>query len=218
MSIQEDLPKSRITLTYRTTINGEAETVSLPLRLLVLGDFSKGKSKDQKDDLQARKLRSISARGPSAKKSGPNKPPLDALMEDMEMTLGFEVPNRINPDVEENLAVTLPITHMKSFHPDEVVRHVPKLRALQLLKKLLVEMQSSIDNQKVLRGLIYDLFSDKAALTAVLTELKAYESLSLPPTAADKPVVDPNKPVVDPNKPVVDPNKPVVDPNKPVQP
>ena len=52
MAIQDQLPKSRITLTYRTTINGEQETVNLPLRLLVFGDFSLGSSEDRKIDLE----------------------------------------------------------------------------------------------------------------------------------------------------------------------
>ncbi|MCE9666983.1 type VI secretion system contractile sheath small subunit [Myxococcus stipitatus] len=168
MSIQEQLPKSRITLTYRTTINGEQETVNLPLRLLMLGDFSLGSSEDRKVDLEARKLRSVNGRN------------LDSLMQDMNMSLRFQVPNRINPDVEADLDVELPITKMKSFHPDEIVNHVPKLKALRLLKKLLLEMQSSIDNQKALRNLVYELFSNKDALKAVLAELKDYESLRLP--------------------------------------
>jgi type VI secretion system protein ImpB len=168
MSIQDQLPRSRITLTYRTTINGEQETVNLPLRLLMLGDFSLGSSVDRKADLEARKPRSV---------SGSN---LDELMKDMKMSLSFQVPNRINPDVEADLDVTLPVVKMKSFHPDEIVHHVPKLKALRLLKKLLLEMQSSIDNQKALRNLVYQLFSDKEALKQVLAELKDYESLRLP--------------------------------------
>ncbi|QSQ16452.1 type VI secretion system contractile sheath small subunit [Myxococcus landrumensis] len=168
MSIQEQLPKSRITLTYRTTINGEQETVNLPLRLLMLGDFSLGSSEDRKSDLDARKLRSVNGKN------------LDELMRDMKMSLRFQVPNRINPDVEADLDVELPVDRMKSFHPDEIVNHVPKLKALRLLKKLLMEMQSSIDNQKALRNLVYELFSNKDALKAVLAELKEYESLRLP--------------------------------------
>jgi type VI secretion system protein ImpB len=168
MSIQDQLPKSRITLTYRTTINGEQETVNLPLRLLMLGDFSLGSSEDRKVDLEARKLRSVNGKN------------LDELMKDMKMSVAFQVPNRINPDVEADLNVELPIDRMKSFHPDEIVNHVPKLKALRLLKKLLLEMQSSIDNQKALRSMVYELFSNKDALKAVLAELKDYESLRLP--------------------------------------
>ncbi|RKG59934.1 type VI secretion system contractile sheath small subunit [Corallococcus sp. AB011P] len=168
MAIQDQLPKSRITLTYRTTINGEQETVNLPLRLLVMGDYSLGTSEDRKTDLETRKLRSVDGRN------------LDELMKDMKMSANFQVANRINPDVEEELNVTLPIDRMKSFHPDEIVKHVPKLKALLLLKTLLVEMQSNIDNRKDLRRELYELFSKPDALKELLNELKGYETMRLP--------------------------------------
>ncbi|GMU05704.1 type VI secretion system contractile sheath small subunit [Corallococcus caeni] len=168
MAIQDQLPKSRITLTYRTTINGEQETVNLPLRLLVMGDYSLGTSEDRKTDLETRKLRSVDGRN------------LDELMKDMKMSANFQVANRINPDVESELNVTLPIDRMKSFHPDEIVKHVPKLKALLLLKTLLVEMQSNIDNRKDLRRELYELFSKPDALKELLNELKGYETMRLP--------------------------------------
>jgi type VI secretion system protein ImpB len=183
VAIQDELPRSRITLTYRTTINGEPETVNLPLRLLVLGDFSLGSSEDRKVDLEARRLRSVSGRN------------LDEMMKDMKMSVRFQVPNRVNPDAAETLDVELPINRMKSFHPDEIVHHVPKLKALLLLKTLLMEMQSSIDNRKELRKLVYELFSKPEALKEVLAELKNYETLRLPEQAskpaAPAPVVPP---------------------------
>jgi hypothetical protein len=42
VAIQDELPQSRITLKYRTTINGEEEDIKLPMRTMVLGDFSMG--------------------------------------------------------------------------------------------------------------------------------------------------------------------------------
>ncbi len=71
---------------------------------------------------------------------------------------------------------------MKSFHPDEIVHHVPKLKALLLLRKLLLEMQSDIDNRKDLRRKLYELFSNKerAQEAAGQRELKSYASMRLP--------------------------------------
>ena len=51
MAIQDEIPKSRLTLKYKTEVEGEAEDMSLPLRMLVTGDFSLGNSKDRKVDL-----------------------------------------------------------------------------------------------------------------------------------------------------------------------
>lgn len=194
MAIQDELPRSRITLTYRTTINGEPETVKLPLRLLILGDFSHGTSADRvkrndkgevtgEVDLEARRMRSI---------NGGN---IDSVMKDMNISLTLKdgVQNWIDPDKGgTTMPITLPISKMKSFHPDEIVKHVPKLSALLLLRKLLEEMQSTIDNRKELRKTIYEIFSKEEERQKILKDLETHKTLALQAgTASDKPVTPP---------------------------
>ncbi|OJT22118.1 type VI secretion system-associated protein [Archangium sp. Cb G35] len=173
MPIQDKLPKSRITLVYRTKINGQQEDVKLPFRVVVLGDFSQGSSKDRQLDLEERTMRSV---------TGSN---INDLMKDMGMSISFEVDDKISADGEGKMQVELPINRMKSFHPDEIVHQVPKLKALLLLRKLLMEMQSDIDNRKELRRTLYELFSNKEQLQKVLEsdQLKSYASMRLPAQA-----------------------------------
>ncbi len=170
MPIQDKLPKSRITLVYRTTISGQEEEVKLPFRVVVLGDFSLGSATDRQVDLEERKLRSV---------TGSN---LSELMKDMGMSISFDVDDKVSADGEGKMAVELPIDRMKSFHPDEIVHHVPKLKALLLMRKLLLEMQSDIDNRKDLRRKLYEIFSNKEALQKLLEseQLKSYASMRLP--------------------------------------
>ena len=170
MPIQDKLPKSRITLVYRTNINGQEEEVKLPFRVVVLGDFSLGSSSDRQVDVEERKMRSV---------NGSN---LNELMKDMKMSVSFEVDDKLSSDGEGKMMVQLPIDRMKSFHPDEIVNHVPKLKALMMLRKLLLEMQSDIDNRKDLRRKLYELFSNKEDLKKMLEseQLKGYASMRLP--------------------------------------
>lgn len=173
MPIQDKLPKSRITLVYRTKINGQREDVKLPFRVVVLGDFSQGSSKDRQLDLDERAMRSV---------TGSN---INELMKDMGMSISFEVDDKVSADGQGKVQVELPIDRIKSFHPDEIVHHVPKLKALMLLRKLLMEMQSDIDNRKELRRTLYELFSNKEQLQKLLEsdELKSYASMRLPTPA-----------------------------------
>ncbi|MBN1209778.1 MAG: type VI secretion system contractile sheath small subunit [Myxococcaceae bacterium] len=175
MPIQDKLPKSRITLVYRTNINGQEEDVKLPFRVVVLGDFSLGSSTDRQVDLEERKLRSV---------NGNN---LSELMKDMGMSISFDVDDKLSSDGEGKMMVELPIDRMKSFHPDEIVNHVPKLKALLLLRKLLLEMQADIDNRKDLRRKLYELFSNKDELKKLLEseQLKSYVSMRLPTAKAE---------------------------------
>jgi len=168
VAIQDEIPKSRLTLRYKTEINGEPQDVSLPMRLLVAGDFSRGTSQDRKADLEERRIRSL---------DGTNT---DAVMKDMGIRLDFAIQNRIDPQQVEELQVRIPIESMKSFSPDEVARNVPKVRGLLTLKKLLEEMLSNVDNRKEFRRLLNDLMANDQALAKVLGELKGFDGLKLP--------------------------------------
>lgn len=161
MSVQDEVKKSRITLKYRTTINGEPKPVELPLRMLVLGDFSSGTSKDRQKDLDERTLRSI---------NGGN---FDEIMKDMDISVNMVVPNKLNPD-EESLRVTLPINSMKSFNPEKVAENIPQVKSLLFLKKLLEEMQSNVANKKEFAQLLNKLYSSPEAFSNIREKLQNY--------------------------------------------
>jgi type VI secretion system protein ImpB len=168
MAVQDEVPKSRITLRYRTEINGTPEDIDLPLRLMVLGDFSLGSSKDRKVDLEERKLRNMDGKNTAS------------VMKDMNMSVQFQVPNKVDPANSENIDVNLALSSMKSFSPEEVAKNIPKLRALLTLKKLLLEVESNIGNSKDFRKLVTDLYGTPEAFAKLKEELKAFEGFKVP--------------------------------------
>ena len=107
------------------------------------------------EDLDQRRLRSITGRGN-----------LDELMKDMDISLDLEVANHINPE-KGDFNLNLPITSMKSFTPDEVAKNVPAVKSLMLLKTLLLEMQSNIDNRRDIRKLILEVSGNQPAADVV---------------------------------------------------
>ena len=168
MAIQDEIPKSRLTLRYKTEVSGQPEDITLPLRMLVEGNFSQGTSKDRQVDLEERRLRNL---------NGTNT---DAVMKDMGMSLKFAVPNRVDPDKAEDMNVEIPVDSMKSFSPDHVAKHVPKLRGILQMKELLEEVVSNVDNRKDFRKLLNELLGNEEALAKMMEQLKGYESLKLP--------------------------------------
>lgn len=172
MAINDEIPKSRLTLTYRTNVSGQPEDVVLPLRLLIMGDLSLGTSKDRAADLDQRSIRNLDGRN------------LDHVMSDMGVTVRAAVSNKIDPDKAEELNVEIPIRSMKSFAPAEIAKAIPKVKALLLLKQTLLEMQGNIDNRKEFRNLLRAVASDDKAITALADELKGFEALKLPKKAA----------------------------------
>jgi type VI secretion system protein ImpB len=173
MAIQDEIPKSRLTLRYKTEVSGQPEDLTLPLRMLVTGDFSLGSSKDRKVDLDERRLRNMDGKN------------TDAVMKDMGMSLKFAVPNKIDPESEEDMNVEIPIDSMKAFLPDHIAQNVPKLKGILMLKQLLEEMMSNVDNRKEFRNLLGKLLSDQEALGKMMEQLKGFESFKLP-TSTEK--------------------------------
>ncbi len=168
MAAQDEIPKSRITLTYKTEVNGEAAVVNLPFRLLVMGDFSGGSSKDRQMDLEDRKVRSMDGRNSSE------------VMKDMNTFLNYVVPNRINPSVSEEMEINLTIDHINAFSPKEIAKQVPQIRSLIMLKQLLLELRSNIANKKELNSLLNKLYADPEAFKKVKEKLKNFSVYKLP--------------------------------------
>ena len=177
MAVQDQIPRSRITLKYRTRITGETEDVELPFRMLVLGDFSQVPA-DQRTDIETRQIRGL---------NGTN---LDAVMESMDLKVETTVP-ALGGGSE---AVSIPIRGMSSFDPGAVAQHVPSVKSLLLMRQLLTELRSSIANQREFRKELKRLFSDDEikTLKSALGQLKfdafdLKQALAAPPEASSAP-------------------------------
>ena len=172
--LNDEIPKSRLTMTYHTKVEGERiKEVNLPMRFLLMGDLSQGTSTDRAQDLDARQIRLL---------DGSN---LNAVIKDMGMQVKLDVPNRVDPDAEATLDVEIPIESMKSFDPLHVANAVPKLKGLLLVKKLLLEAQAALDNRKAFRGLVQALAQDPKAVEALKKSLKGHAGFEVPTLAED---------------------------------
>lgn len=174
MAVANEIPKSRLTLRYRTDVDGEKADMELPFRLMVMGDFSQGTSKDQKTPLEQRQIRNFDGKN------------LNSVMADMGMSVEVSVPNRIDGNGEVD--VRLPITSMRSFEPEAIIEAVPKMKALLRLRKVLNEVQGNMDNRREFRDLVRQLGSNPEAAEALKKELEAlgYNSFRVPNPAEAK--------------------------------
>ncbi len=116
-------PKERINVTFKPATGGAQEEQELPLKLLVLGDFTQ-RADDRK--LEDRKPISI------------DKQSFDDVLAKQELSLTFSVPNRLQEGAEDDLAVQLRIDSMKDFNPASLVEQVPELKKLMALREALV--------------------------------------------------------------------------------
>ena len=149
-------PKERINVTFKPATGNAQEEQELPLKLLVLGDFT-----------QRADERKIEERKPV----GIDKQSFDDVLAKQELSLTFSVPNRLQEGAEDDLAVQLRIDSMKDFNPASLVEQVPELKKLMALREALVALKGPLGNAPAFRKAIESVLADPQARERVLNEL-----------------------------------------------
>lgn len=150
-------PKERINVTFKPATGGAQEEIELPLKLMVLGDFTQ-----RADDRKIEERKPISI----------DKNSFDEVLAKQELNLTFAVPNRLQDDAEgDDMAVQLRIHSMKDFNPANVVDQVPELKKLMELRDALVALKGPLGNAPAFRKAIESVLADDDSRDRVLGEL-----------------------------------------------
>jgi len=150
-------PKERINITFKPAVGGVREEVELPLKLLVLGDFT------QRED-----LRKLEDRKPIAL----NQNTLDEVLAKQALSLTLNVPNRLQDGAEvEDLAIQLRINSMRDFNPANLVEQIPELHKLMALREALMALKGPLGNTPSFRKAIEQALADDESRARVLAEL-----------------------------------------------
>lgn len=150
-------PKERINITFKPAIGGAQEEIELPLKLLVLGDFT---LRDDVRKLEDRKPISI------------NQHTFDEVLAKQALSLTLSTPNRLQEcaDVEE-LTIQVRINSMKDFNPASLVEQIPELHKLMALREALMALKGPLGNTPSFRKAIEHALADEGARTRVMAEL-----------------------------------------------
>jgi type VI secretion system protein ImpB len=150
-------PKERINVTFKPATGGAQEEIELPLKLMVLGDFTQ---RTDERKIEERKPISI------------DKNSFDEVLAKQELNLTFGVPNRLQDEAEgDELAVQLRIHSMKDFNPANLVEQVPELKKLMELRDALVALKGPLGNAPAFRKAIESVLADDDSRERVLGEL-----------------------------------------------
>lgn len=150
-------PKERINVTFKPATGGAQEEIELPLKLMVLGDFTQ-RADDRK--IEDRKPISI------------DKNNFDEVLGKQELNLSFNVANRLQDEQgADELPVQLRINSMKDFNPAAVVEQVPELKKLMELRDALVALKGPLGNAPAFRKAIESVLADDDSRDRVLSEL-----------------------------------------------
>ncbi len=156
-SFQNEIPKARVNIKLDLHTGGAQKKVELPLKLLVMGDYSHG-----------REQRPLSER----EKVSINKNNFDSVMAEFSPAVNLTVKNTLteNGD-EENIALTF--RQIKDFDPEHVARQIPQLRALLSMRNLLRDLKSNLLDNSTFRREFERILKDAALSDELRTELAA---------------------------------------------
>lgn len=132
-SYQKEIPKARINLSLDVETGGQQKKTELPLKMLVMGDFSNGKTKGKIADRQRINL---------------NANNFESVMAELAPSARFDVPNLLAKDGSD-FSIELLFQSMKDFRPDNVAQQIPELHSLMAMRNLLKDLKSNLlDNVK----------------------------------------------------------------------
>lgn len=149
-------PKERVNIVYRPADGDGKEDVELPLKMLVMGDFT-----GRPDD------RPIEKREPVAV----NKDNFNDVMKAQGISLNFAVPNRLTGKEGDELPVNLKVESLKDFGPEAIVEQVDELKTLLELREALRALKGPLSNVPEFRRKIQDLITDDATRAKLLAEI-----------------------------------------------
>jgi len=149
-------PKERINIVYKPATGDAKEEIELPLKLLLLGDYTL-----RPDDrpLDERKPVNI------------DKNNFGEVMRKHDLKLDLNTANRLSNEENEELAVSLKFSDLKDFSPEGVVRQVPELNKMLELREALTALKGPLGNIPAFRKMIESALADDDNRGQLLKEL-----------------------------------------------
>ncbi len=167
-SFQHEKPPARVNLFLEVAKGDAKEKVELPMRMLVMGDFT---GREDGTSLESREVINL------------NKDNFGDVMRSHELSVKMAVPNTLTG--EDDLAVDLKFDSMKAFEPEAVARQVPEIARLLATRNLLQDLRNRLISAADFRKQIEAVIKDDAAREQLLAELDKVVERDAPADGGD---------------------------------
>jgi len=149
-------PKERVNIVYRPATGDAKEEVELPLKLLVMGDFTM-----RADDTPLEERKPVSI----------DKDNFGDVMKAQNLELDVNVPNKLSQDPEAQMSAHLKINSLADFNPDAIVSQVPELKKMIEMRSALKALKGPLGNVKEFQKKLKELVNDEGTRERLLKEL-----------------------------------------------
>jgi len=149
-------PKERVNIVYKSNTGDKSEEVELPLKMLMIGDYT-GRPID--DVVEDRKTINV------------NKDNFDDVMKSFRLSMDMNVNDTLSGKAGEEVPVHIDINSMKDFSPDSVAQQVPELNNMLELRKALLALKGPLGNVPTFRKTIQGILNDDKSRSQIMTEL-----------------------------------------------
>ncbi|RLB12312.1 MAG: type VI secretion system contractile sheath small subunit [Deltaproteobacteria bacterium] len=149
-------PKERVNIVYRPATGDAKEEVELPLKVLVMGDFT-----GRPDDTPVGDRKTINV----------DKDNFNDVLEAMDVKLNTVVPNKLSDDPEAQMSINLDFKNINDFSPDAIIEKVPELKKLKELREALKAVKGPLGNIPEFRKKLSELIKDEDKRARLLKEL-----------------------------------------------
>ncbi len=147
-------PKERVNIVYKSDTGGAKEEKELPLKMLVLGDFTQRADSTPVDQ---RKPVDI------------NKDNFNDVLAAQKLKLQIGAKNTLAGEGE--LPVQLEFKTINDFGPEAVAKQVPEMSKMLELREALNALKGPLGNIPAFRKKIQAIIQDETARAAILAEL-----------------------------------------------
>lgn len=149
-------PKERVNIVYKPATGDAKEEVELPLKVLVMGDFTMAEDDTPVEDRKAINI---------------DKDNFNEVLKSYDIKLDTVVDNKLADEEGEEMAVSLDFNSLKDFDPDAIVEKVPELKKLVELRNALKAVKGPLGNIPEFKKKLNDIVKDDGAKARILKEL-----------------------------------------------
>ena len=143
-------------IVYKPSTGDAQEEIELPLKVLVMGDFT---LRDDETPVEERKAINV------------DKDNFDDVLGAQKVALDFNVKSKLSDEPDAQLGVKLDFKSMKDFDPDAIVQKVPELKKLMDLREALKALKGPLGNVPAFRKKIQSQIQDEGTRARLLKEL-----------------------------------------------